>query len=186
MRILLALCLAPTFAASNSALAQQAAHLVPGTKVRVTAPSLTAGSADAGSPLIGPILGVAWDTLLLTAELPASWRGQTVRIPVSSVTALEVQRPGHSLPALRGFAVGAVLGAVGNLVTCPVRYSDDENRAYCYAFGTPIFAGLGGALGAIVGPLVWGPHWDRVSLDHVQVGIVPVRTGLGIGATFAF
>jgi hypothetical protein len=142
---------------------------VPGARVRVTAPSIAINHRPAY------LVARRGDTLHVLLRGP-----DTVAVPVSAITRLEVSR-GTRRPWARdglvGLAAGATLGFVGAAVFVENR-QDCTGRALCgnergfAMFGMSLVGGIGGGvLGVIVGASSPVDRWAPVPLDRLTGGL---------------
>lgn len=160
--------------------------LDPGQRVRVTAPA-------AGFPQTsGNYQHVERDTLLIHVPQPQAefQRPLALHIALDDVTQLEAFR-GRRTSAYRVLMFaggGTLLGAgVGWLVKsavgeCDGTYCFGEARRYAPLIG----AVAGFSVGALVGSVWKRDRWEEVPLDDLRVSVVPVRNGVGLGASVAF
>lgn len=152
--------LALVVACTGAALgAQTTIPLDQGARVRI-------GSSVTPRPLVGRFDMILGDTLYLqTSE-------SIQRIPLATVTSLEVRRGSHG-HALQGALIGAgALGAVGL-----ADGDDPPDQWFGMSAGQKgaIGAVLGAALGGLVGALSRSDSWETVSLDRVRVAPVSAR-----------
>jgi len=154
--------------------AAEAPELAPGSRVRVSARTVTE------RPLIATL--TALDDTALTLRVKG--RADVLVVPRSAITKVEVSlgRRARGKGALIGAGVGIAAGALVGLL----HGGDDSSQlvqfsAGDYALG---FAALGGGVGALVGAAVPpSERWNEVALGRVRVGLQPTR-GHG-GAIFA-
>lgn len=140
--------------------------LVPGARVRITAPSVAPGR------LGGTVRTLADDAI----ELAIGGREELFPVPRGAVLRLEVSEGrNRGKGALIGggalAAVGAIVGAVG------CRDSDDFGSGFCGAVLGGAGLVIGGGVGALVGA---GDRWKDLPSDRVQVSLTPVA-GRGAG-----
>lgn len=175
---------------ASPVMAQPVPVLVPGQRVRVTAPG--AGLDGARARLVA----LSRDTLVIT-NVGATWRqgpvyGDTSRVgvPLREVRRLDVSagverhaRLGMAIGAVAGGAVGALVGlaapeghgALCNLIVpCMTR---GEN----VAMGVLAYASLGAVLGWAVGELIVTEAWDRVPLEMLVTAGPAPRRAVGLG-----
>jgi len=147
--------------------------LVPGARVRVTAPGVDP------KPLTGTISALSDQAITLALE------GRAVETSVSrdSIRRLEIsqgrnRRKGLLIGGVAAAAVGAVVGGVG------CRDSSDFSSGMCAA----ILGGCGFAAGAGVGAIVGaGEDWTDVPTDRIHVAVAPIagrRPGLSVRISF--
>ena len=149
------------------ALAQQSPDLVPGTRVRVSAPGASRPQ------LTGNIAAVDEKTLTVIND------GQPVRVPRELITRLDVGwgRKRHVWQGLLiGAAAGGLIGAV--LPLC------DSYSGSCSTRGEQVTGGVVGfgILGAIVGNKVKSDTWVEAPLGQVRVSLRPGPSGRGVVA----
>ena len=168
MRAIVVLVIATLVIPWSGLSSQDIPPIAPGTRVRITAPS---AGADR---LIGTVVPSPIDTLMVR---PAA-RMTAVAIPLASVTRLEV-RFGQKSHLLLGAAIGFVAGAaslgIGSAVVCK---REDSDCAKYQTVSLTALGGLsGGAVGALLGSFIRTDRWDRVPLERLSVGLVPLRGG---------
>ena len=162
----LTLVLVALFVATSSPLAAQEAPVEPGARVRVTAPDLGINKA------IGVFEAVEGGTLVVG----------TLRLPLASVTRLEVHR-GQKSRVGRGALIGAAVGAGSGAIIGAIAFSGSciDNPDGCPAAGAAIgaiFLGLPGLLvGTVVGALSKTDRWEAVPLDRIRVSFTPLGNG---------
>jgi hypothetical protein len=143
--------------ACASALHAQASELQPGARVRLEAPGITAAR------FTGTILSRTGDTLVVGGPDIAP-----VRIPMSSISSLEVSRGSSRMEGVkRGLAWGVPIGlGFGTIVAIAVRSSrsadspTDQQRADFVLASTVSGAFWGASIGALVGR----ERWERFDL----------------------
>jgi hypothetical protein len=144
----------------SSTPAQPLAEVAPGARVRIQAPGIVAGR------YAGTVLARTPDTLVV-----ASAAAGAVRVPIASLTSVEVSRGrSRSLGAMKGAAWGAGIGLAIGLVTAGV--ADDQG----YGSGGEyvVFNALGGAVwGAIIGAIAGSERWDRYDLSRRTSLVLP-------------
>jgi hypothetical protein len=124
---------------------------VVGSRVRVTAPTMTEGRA------YGSLLAFGADSLVLDMSGRA-----TVRLPVSALTRVEVSDgPDRGLSALRGGAIGAIAGGV--LGTVGMRREDGLARLVGSIVGSGMGLFIGAAVGGFTAPERWRAVWTAPS-----------------------
>jgi hypothetical protein len=89
-----------------------------------------------------------------------------LRIPLDSVTRLEVSRGRHRQTA-RGAGVGFLVGAAAGLIVGPIsmecpEYGCDTSPAVAAALGGIVFGGLGALVGLGVGAATTSETWQEV------------------------
>lgn len=152
--------------------------LRPGQRIRITASSL--GVERQAATLVTQEEGV----LVVTADT-------TLRVPRIALERVDVFAGRRSHPwrgAGVGFLAGAVTGFALWLVAVEGCYEGVPESACAAVYGG-FFGGLSGALigAAIGGFLVHTDRWERVPLDRVWVGLVPLPDRrLGLGASIPF
>lgn len=141
---------------STASLRSQTLPVRIGDRARITAPSL------ASSPLIATVADERLDHVLLRLT-----GGETVVVPYTSITRLEVSRGVHP-HMLKGAVAGAVGGAVvGGVVGAR---SDDKGslalgRGGLVAVGAAMGSAGGVVLGAAVGALIRSERWRDVPIS---------------------
>ncbi len=145
--------------------------VVPGTRVRLSAPGLGA------EPLVGRLVAIGPEYLSL--DLPDDEGQQT--IPRSAIARLEVSR-GRQSHARHGALVGLGVGAAATVLLTFGDYSSDvHGDLNLLAIGAGLAAG-GAAIGGIVGSTRTAEQWEVVALDPVSVAVGPAG-GRGVGVT---
>jgi hypothetical protein len=144
-----------------------------GDRVRVTAPTVSAG------PLVGTVLTLESDSLVVQGGINA-WR-----LSLATITHLDRSRGRRShtlLGAGIGLLVGAGVGALvaGNDAGCEIDLA-------CAAIGAGIVGGGGALIGAVAGALVRTERWAEVPLNHLRLSLTPDRgRGLTLRASLSF
>lgn len=162
-------------AALTDVAAQGSLSLVPGQRLRVTAPAR--GAYDLEARYVGTVGG----TLILSA-------GLNVMYPLADVVRLEVLRGQRSYKwpgAVIGLVLGMVIGrSIGKAI-------DEPCEGWCWDFAQPIGTVVGGLVGvaggAAIGSRIRSPKWEQVPLDRLRVSVVPQRNrrfGIGISVSF--
>ena len=146
--------------------------LIPGTRVRVTAPAL------APKPLVGTIKKLSDDAI----ELAVKGRDDVISVPRASVIRLEVSqgRSGRK-GALIGGATLATVGIVWGAVAC----HDPSSEVYPWVCATIMGVtglGAGGGFGALVG---LGERWNELPSDRFRVTLAPTP-GRGVALSMRF
>jgi len=164
--------------------AQGAPALVAGARVRVTAPEPEPDCAHPDWPgcyrkVVGSLVSVDSSAIVVRVE-----NGETVNVRRAPSTRLEVLYEGHSSTG-RGALVGLVVGAT----TGAIAGGSSHNPAPFTSGGlAQMGAMLGGAagalLGAVIGSVVKHGGWERVSLGHAHMTLVPHGAGLALSLTF--
>jgi len=155
-------------------LAQRPFTLVPGQRLRVTAPAQ--GAYDYEVRYVATL----GDTLILTA-------GINVAYPLADVVRLEILR-GYRSHKWPGAVIGLVLGtAIGWRIGKAI---DESCEGWCLDVAQPtgmvVGALVGVAAGAVVGNRARTAKWEEVPLDRLRVSVLPRRDGFGLGASIAF
>jgi len=159
-----------------AAFGQQARLIAPGDRIRVS-------SEPYFEPLVGTLSAIESDTLVLAVERAAGL--PTVRLPLASVTQLEVSR-GRGTKfvqgALFGGALGAALGAISaawlsnwcddwcSTVTCE---NDDEVGVEHYLGMMAIGGAVGAGIGGIIGLMIGTDRWEAMPLDEIRIAPAP-------------
>lgn len=186
------------------ALAQEAAPLIPGTRIRVTVATLPSAK--------GTVVESSEQTFRFAREKSAD----TITVEYSNVTQLDVSRGMHNRVvhdaiwgAGMGAALGAVVGAFSDRSDPQYAYYGDSIPAYCSVVdpscqtrprtrhhppflnrtmtGLGIGALAGAAVGALYGRLRKSEIWERVPPEQyrVHVAIAPSIDGVGLQLSIA-
>jgi hypothetical protein len=154
----------------------QAPPLEPGQRVRVTAPDLGVNRQSA-------VLETLRGDMLVVVE------DSTIRIPVASVTRIDVHRGRHGHPwrgAGIGFLAGAATGAVAGAILCQDGCIEWDTGAVV-ALGAAVFSASGAVVGGVVGAFIKTDKWEEVPLDRLHLSFVPEWDGrltLGLSVSF--
>lgn len=143
--------------------AQPLSEVAPGARVRIRAPGIVAGRYT------GTVLSRTSDTIVVASSAAAS-----VRVPVGSLTSVEVSRGrsrarGAGKGALWGGGIGIGLGVLAAAAGSAEDYGGESDAE--------VITGsiLGGAIwGALIGAIVGSERWERYDL--------PARTSLRLPA----
>jgi hypothetical protein len=159
----------------TTAAAQQLSEVAPGARVRLRAPGVVAGRYS------GTVLSRTADTLVV-----ARTGGAPVRVPVSSLTSVEVSRGesrlmGAGKGALWGGAIGLGIGFLAAAAGEEDDFDGDSDGEVV------IGSALGGAIwGVIIGAIVGSERWDRYDLPTRTSLVLPVQPGrFGLGLRVA-
>ncbi len=174
-------------AAAADLAAQQDTLVVPGARVRVTAPTV------AENHLVGTVAAVDADTLVLGVNHGTS----SLAIPFASMTSLEVSRGKKSkagLGAIIGAPIGLVAGALigyaasGGGGTFPLGEGLErlEEGGDAMAAGALLGGLTGGLIGALIGSSIKVDRWETVPLDRIRVSLTTRGGGLEVSAKFVF
>ena len=151
---------------------QKAPQLIPGIKVRITAPSVAEGR------LVGAVVTLSADTLVMKPKT-----GNLLVIPLTSVTEFEM-RHGRKRFVGKGSAIGFLGGAVVGWFLPSGNLEEDEYG------GGPIGAAILGGAGLVIGAIVGGigyEQWEEMPLDRIRIGISPQRQGgMMLSTSFRF
>ncbi len=153
-----------------------------GRRVRITAPGL----------------GLARFTSAVTAMSPDTLNLSGLRIPIASITKLEIARGTKSIGIGRGagigFLVGALTGAIiGATYESPepecesasqgddpigiaVGCTDVISPEMLVIGGAIVLGAVGAGIGAVIGSIK-SDRWEEVPLDQLRVSFVPQRDG---------
>jgi len=167
--------------APTEILSQDKPSIKPGSRVRVTAPSVF------DKRVAGTVSEVKSDTLAVSVEEGVS----VLLVSLKDVTRLEVSHGRRSHAGL-GAKIGAMTGFVTGFVLVVATY--EECTGFCPApdpgpVGTAAIAGLafgigGAALGAIVGALIKTDRWEEIPLDELRIEPSPVAAdGVSVSAS---
>ena len=166
-------------------------EVVPGTRVRIKAPSISK------LPLVGTVVPAGADTL----KVRLKWHAIPLAIPLASVTRLDVsigQKRNAGKGALIGLLVGGVTGVwvwavYGEKSASPSSGNFFSGGSWDYQFSCTIggcaasLGGLGLVVGSVLGGILKTEKWQPVPLERVHVVITPQRKGgLALSALFAF
>jgi hypothetical protein len=184
MQPFLAVALIALGVAVSGARADEPAPPAPGTRVRLTAPSV------AGKRLVGNVVGLDDATLTLRRDGAVD----TMLVPRSAITRVEVSR--HRSRKGKAAAIGMLVGlgaavAVGLAVgdNCAslrtpepgiIGFSDRLARSLCHGKGETaalsaiLTVPLGMLFGAVAAP---GEKWEASSMSRLQMAIAPARDG---------
>ena len=151
----------------SSLLAQQALHVEPGTRVRVTANDC---GFEGRATIVDAIRG---DTLVLRGEPPPNGNAFVhTRCPIESLARIEVSG-GRKSHWLLGMGVGFLAGAgVGALVGGLSSGCTFEWGSLCAAMGAVTGAPLGLLTGLTIGGLIESERWREIPLNKLQMGVV--------------
>ena len=174
---IIAFVLALAFLAADvsSVVGQVTAPIVPGSRVRLTAPSL--GLSEA----VGTVQEATDEALLVQFEYPA----RTETVDRSEIAAMDVSTPGQRkvLKSVGvGFLVGALSGAFIGLAS-----GDDEDSFISFsaeekaAIGGVMLGLTGAATGLIVGLVRRHDVWSPALPANVDLTILPVVRERGAG-----
>jgi hypothetical protein len=158
---------------ASTAAAQETVSPLPGTLLRVTAPTV------APDPLVGTLVEATERELVLA--IPGSDRRT---VPRAAVTRLEWSRGRHGNP-VRGMIWGTVIGAVA---LSAINARDPETgRAQEHVFVAFVGAGMGALPGAVIGALIKTQRWAEVPVSNVRVLLAPLKgSGLAMGFTLTW
>jgi len=153
--------------AGASAGAQETVSPLPGTRLRVTAPTVAAK----------PIVGTLLESTEREVILAASPSGRTL-VPRSTITHLERSQGRHA-HAVKGLIIGAVVGAA---VVSAINAQDPETGdAQEYLLVALVGAGMGALPGAGVGALIKTERWAELPLANLRVAVAPLpNQGVGV------
>ncbi len=174
--------------ASVDLAAQQESTVAPGSRIRVSAPTVSS------RPIVGEVVAVHSDTLVIDASAWVRGRTQWERleeaeIPLGSLTRLEVSQ-GKKSNVGKGALIGGLVGAgVGLALGLAASAEDSEGFAPVGPEGagdvlgvSAIMGGLGAGIGALIGAISPGERWKEVPLDRLRIDVTPVASGaLGMG-----
>lgn len=156
----------------------QLAELQVGARVRLRAPGVVAGRLE------GTVIARSRDSVTVTAPQSAP-----LSIPLAAIRAADVSR-GRSRGdgALKGLAWGTGIGLAMGLLT-QIDYNDcgdhpcmgDLTRGEYFATSLVAGAGLGAAIGAIVG----AEHWERLAIPP-RLALSRSRTGTTVALALRF
>ena len=154
------------------ATAGQYAEVLPGARVRITAPGVVAGR------YVGTVLSRPADTVVV-----ANSGGAQVRVPIASMTALEVSRGKSRMAGFtRGLIWGAPIGLGFGLLTMSTVEGTDQGDGQTWGQGEwAAYSALSGAIwGGAIGALVGRERWDAY-IPQGRVSVVPHGGRVGVG-----
>ena len=152
--------------------AGEAASVVPGARVRITAPSIST------KRVIGQIIAIDADTLVLRHKpgllfADASAALGTLRIPFDSLIKFEVSQGKHG--AVKGGILGLVAG-IGVVVLLDA--TDMLGAGHESELALIRIAPIGVVVCPVLGALIARrERWQPVPLDRIHIGILPRRHG---------
>jgi hypothetical protein len=157
-------------------------ELQPGTRVRVQAPAVIAGS------LAATVVTRARDTVTLTNP-----RGAPIPVPLTAIITAEVSRGrSHRDGAVKGLAWGTGAGLAVGLLSAIVydARSDECGAEPCdnnLSPGEVVAGGLvtGAVIGTGIGAIAGVEHWDRLTIPTF-VAVRPSRVGLALVVAMPF
>ena len=167
--------------------AQQAPHLTPGQRVRVTIPSALEKQR-------ATVLAMAADSITLSLDTRGDFFAKTHRqviVALGSLSSLEVSN-GTANNAAIGAVIGGAAGAIFGVIEVKRENDACHRRGGWFCDLLPPAAGLllgvpVAGIGTLVGLLVRTERWEKVPLDRLRLGIVAQPSGrLGLGAALAF
>ncbi|NNG17692.1 MAG: hypothetical protein HKM89_14545 [Gemmatimonadales bacterium] len=139
-----------------------AAQVEPGTRVTL--------SGIAAEQLVGTFTELSADTLTL----------DRYRVPLASITRLEVSRGRSSSWLETGMAVGLIGAVVG------LSGGGDAQGNWTEAAAV-ILAVPGFLVGAVIGSAIQTDRWDEVSLENLSAGVALLPDGgVALGASICF
>ena len=178
-----ALVVAVAFGAANApgVVAQARPSIEPGSRVRITAPSLGLNEA------IGTVQGATREELVVQLEYPR----RVATVDRSDITGMDVS-VGQERKVLKGLGVGMLIGA-GSGVVIGLASGDDEGTFLAFtAEEKALMAGLvlglaGGAVGLIVGAIDTHDVWSPTLPENLDLAVLPLmhEGGAGVHVSFA-
>lgn len=162
--------------AAAQAPAGQYAEVLPGARVRIIAPGVVAGR------YVGTVLSRPGDTVVV-----ASSGGAQVRVPIPSMTSLEVSRGKSRMAGFtRGIQWGTPIGLGFGLLTMSSVEGTDQGDGETWGRGEwAAYSALSGAIwGGIIGAVVGRERWDAY-IPQGRVSVVPHGRGVGVGLAFS-
>jgi hypothetical protein len=152
--------------------AAQEVPVTPGSRARVTVPSLVA-------PLVANFLEQRGDTLVFIEEGsgPGVWSFALAQIDKLEVTGGQARRNRNFVA--KGAAWGAAGGLVLGIMFAAAARPSEEGRTYNRPVTGLVGAALGGGIGAFVGSRREIERWVTVPLPG-RLALAPNRSGLGL------
>jgi hypothetical protein len=155
-----------------SASAQEAVSPLPGTRLRVTAPPVTA------KPIVGSLVQITEREIILAV----SASDRTI-VPRANIERVEWSKGRHGHP-IKGLLIGAAIGAV----VLPVAICAGET---CGEGEIPVGALVGAGLGALpgvgIGALVKTERWAELPVGNLRVTAEAIpKRGFGLKLTWAW
>lgn len=150
-------------------------EVLPGARVRVTAPGVLAGR------YVGTVLTRSSDTIIV-----ANSAGAQVRVPIASMTSLEVSRGKSRMAGFRrGLLWGAPVGLGLGLATMSVADDTDRGDGSTWGQGEWIaYNTVAGAFwGGVIGALIGRERWDAYATQP-RVSLMPIGPRFGVGLAF--
>ena len=181
----LTIALGLTMASTIPAVAQDAAALGPGVRVRLA----VSASRDL---LKGTVQALDPDVLAVISD-----DHQLVKVPRASITRLETGW-GRKGNARKGLIIGGLIGVGGGLLVCGTDDDnffeglpyDSTNLSTCDGgewVALPLLVGAAyGGIGALIGHFVKSDRWVEVPLAKVRMSVGPVPRGLGVSLSVRF
>lgn len=164
--------------ASPNLLAQEATAIEPGQIIRVTMPELGIRQQ------VGEFEAMDGGNLVVSSA------SSTLQYPLSSVSRLEVYGGRQSHP-WRGAGIGFLTGYAAGFLVWVAAVEGCYEGASTASCAAVLGGGIGSIAGTLIGAFVGGvlvktDRWDEVTLDGVQVSLIPRPKGFGVGASIAF
>jgi len=187
--------------AQFSDLVAQAQHIIPGTRVRILAPTAATGTSRpqlvltggeirsvaptiAANGFIGTIIAFDADTL----KIKIAKRAFPLAVPIRAVETFEVSRGRRSMIG-QGTLLGLVLGTGIGFLTASSQANNSqraEPEDFYYKTVLPAFALFGAGIGALIGAVTKEERWEKVPLEQVRFGLSPRREVLTLSVSFRF
>jgi hypothetical protein len=160
-------------------LGQEPLSIQPMAKIRVTLEAPVTpkeGATVKVTPTVGTLVDLTVDSLSFRL-----WNTSLVRtVSIDRISRLETSRPGPT-KGLKGFLWGASIGSAIGLV----EYATCQGEIVCGVL-TPILAGVGGGIGALIGFSMSSDRWEEVPLNGTRIGVVPRDGGVAVCASVTF
>lgn len=163
----------------NNLVAQEPAHVIPGARVRMTAPTITTAR------IVGNVMAINADTIILKRASQFS----PLAVPLAAVTKLEVSR--SRIPrgknSLKGAGYGLLAGiTIGGIFGAANTDADAPSGVYVLA-GVAFFGSLGLVTGGVIGAVSGNERWEQVPLKRLRLGLAPGgKAGLALSTVFTF